>query len=374
MSTPAQTRERAAPAADSCAERVAAIVRPDVHALSPYRVADARGMIKLDAMESPYDLPAPARARMVAAIASAAVNRYPDGNPDVLKRVIARAFGVPAEAQMLLGNGSDELIQMLCLALARPNAVVLAPEPTFVMYRMHALFAHMRYVGVPLGEGFALAREPMLDAIARESPALVFLSYPNNPTGNLFDEAVVREIVERAPGLVVIDEAYSAFASRSMLASACAFPNMIVLRTVSKLGMAGLRLGYAVGSREWISSIDKVRQPYNVNVLTQAAACALLEDPSWIDAQSARVLHERTRLERELAAIAGCRVFQTETNFVLVRVADAARTFAHLENRGVLVKLLDGWHPMLTNMLRITVGAPSENDCLIEALREAALA
>ena len=351
------------------ADVVAAVVRPEIRALTAYAVAKAPGMVKLDAMENPFPLPEGVRARIAAAVAAVPVNRYPDGPADDVRAALRGALGLPDGLSVILGNGSDELIQIVTSALARPGAAMLAPDPSFVMYRMNALYAGMRFVPVPLRADFALDTEAMLAAIARESPALVFIAYPNNPTGNLFPAADVERILRAAPGLVVVDEAYYAFADGSFLPRAAEFPNLVVLRTVSKIGMAGLRLGYAVAAPEWIAEFDKVRQPYNVNALTQAVAAVLLREGALLEAQAATIRGERARLGAALAALPGVTVFPTQTNFVLARFPDAPRAFEALRGAGILVKNLHGWHPLLEQCLRITVGAPAENDALLAALK-----
>jgi histidinol-phosphate aminotransferase len=354
----------------AAAELVARLVRPEIQALSAYTVARSEGMIKLDAMENPYPLPSGVRARLDAALSRVAVNRYPDGGADAAKAALARALSIPEGQGVLLGNGSDELIQIITSALARPGAVLLAPEPSFVMYRMNALYAGMRFVGVPLERDFRLHLAATLAAIERERPALVFLAYPNNPTGNLFAASDVEAILRVSPGLVVIDEAYYAFAEASFLARVPNHPNLLVLRTVSKVGMAGIRLGYAVAAPEWIAELNKVRAPYNVNALTQAAVVALLSDAGWIAEQAEAIRAERGRLESALARLPGTTVFPTQTNFVLVRVADANAVFEGLKARRILIKNLHGWHPLLANCLRITVGTPEENALLLAACTE----
>jgi histidinol-phosphate aminotransferase len=352
----------------TAAEFVAATVRPEILALTKYAVAKAPGMIKLDAMESPFPLPQAVRAKVAAAAALVPVNRYPDGGADALKAALIRSFGLPAAANVILGNGSDELIQLITMALARPGAAMVAPEPSFEMYRVNALFAGMRYVGVPLRADFALNADAMEAAIVRERPALVYLAYPNNPTGNLFDTAAVERVLRAAPGLVVVDEAYYAFADASFLARLPDFPNLLVLRTVSKIGMAGLRLGYAVAAPEWIAEFDKMRQPYNLNAMTQAIAPVLLAEQDMLAAWSKALKAERARLETALARLPGVSVFPTRTNFVLVRVPDAPRWFDALRQAGILVKNRHGVHPLLEHCLRITVGTPAENDALLTAL------
>jgi histidinol-phosphate aminotransferase len=354
----------------SAADLVAAVVRPEIRALSAYAVAKAEGMIKLDAMENPYALPAAVRMRLGEALARVPINRYPDGAADAAKGALRRAFSIPVDQGLLLANGSDELIQIITSALAHPGAAMLVPEPSFVMYRMNALYTGMRFVGVPLGQDFSLDRAAVLAAIACERPSLVYLAYPNNPTGNLFAASDVEAVLRATRGLVVVDEAYYAFADGSFLPRVAEFANLLVLRTVSKVGMAGIRLGYAVAAPEWIAELNKVRQPYNVNALTQVAAEMLLADTSWIAEQAAAIRSGRARLEAELRRLPGMTVFPTQTNFVLVRVTDANEMFEGLKTRRILVKNLHGWHPLLANCLRITVGTTEENDLLLAALNE----
>jgi histidinol-phosphate aminotransferase len=221
---------------------------------------------------------------------------------------------------------------------------------------------------VPLAADFGLDIDAMLAAIEREHPALIFLASPNNPTGNRYAAADVERILRAAPGLVVVDEAYAAFAAESFLPRVGAFPNLLVLRTVSKIGMAALRLGYAVAAPEWIAELNKVRQPYNLNALTQAAAPVLLAECALLDGQIAAIVAERARLAAALAGMPGVRVFPAEANFVLARVPDAPAWFTRLRAAGILVKNLHGGHPLLAQCLRITVGTPAENDALLAAL------
>ena len=343
-------------------------MRPEIQALTAYAVATAVGLIKLDAMENPYSLPESLRSRIAAVVAEVPVNRYPDGTAGVLKAALRAAYGIDPRCAVLLGNGSDEIIQIVTCALARPGAAMLAPEPTFVMYRMNALYAGMRFIAVPLGHDFSLDLEAMLAAIKREQPALIFLAYPNNPTGNLFENAAIDRILAAAPGLVVVDEAYHAFAEASYLPRLATSPNLLVLRTVSKIGMAGLRLGYAVAAPAWIEQFEKVRQPYNLNALTQAVAPILLAETALLAAQAGEIRSERTRLERRLMALPGVTVYRSRANFVLARVPDAPRWFAALKDGGILVKNLHGAHDLVAHCLRITVGTPQENNAVLSVL------
>lgn len=344
------------------------LIRPEVLAMHAYAVADSAGMVKLDAMENPYPLPPALRRELAERLAAVELNRYPEPNPAALRELIARKMKVPAGMEVLLGNGSDDLIQVLALALARPGSALMYPSPTFVMYSMNATFCGMKAIAVPLREDFTLDADAFISRMRAEKPALVFLAYPNNPTGVLYPEADVARIIEAAPGLVVLDEAYHVFAGKTFMDQLPKYPNLVVLRTVSKLGLAGIRLGYLAGRPEWLRELNKVRQVYNVNVLTEAAARFVLERLEVLEAQAADIRNERARLGAALRGFNGVTVFPSEANFFLLRVPDAARTYEALRRQGVLVRNL---HPGLANCLRVTVGTPDENRILVNALKEA---
>lgn len=362
-----------------------ALLRQEVLDLHAYYVPDSSGYIKLDAMENPYPVPPALRDEIAAAVATAAINRYPDPGAASLKEQIREITGLPQGMELLLGNGSDELIQLLALALNKPGAVLLSVEPSFVMYRMIAIFTGMRYVGVPLtsdsgaaslglensgAADFSLDLPATLASIRREQPALVFLAYPNNPTGNLFSAEAVAQIIAASPGLVVVDEAYYAFASDSFIPQLARYPNLLVMRTFSKLGMAGLRLGFLAGSAAWVGQLEKLRLPYNVGVLTQLVAGKLLEHHEVLLQQAELIKRDRAKLFQQMSRIAAIRVFPSEANFLLFRVANANAVFNGLKQRGVLIKNLNGGHPMLKDCLRVTVGTPDENERFIAALQE----
>jgi histidinol-phosphate aminotransferase len=345
------------------------LVREEVLALTAYHVGEAAGMVKLDAMENPYALPGELRREIAGLVADAAINRYPDPQAPELKARLRRVMSIAEGYDILIGNGSDEIIHILIQALARPGAVVLAPEPTFVMYRAYALVNRMRYVGVPLAADFTLDCARLLAAVEEHQPALVFIAYPNNPTGNLFAEADVLRILRAAPGVVVLDEAYHAFARQSFMPRLTEFPNLVVMRTLSKMGMAGLRLGYAAGSPEWMREFDKVRPPYNVNLLTQLVAERLLGHAAVLEEQASAIRSARDGLKGGFERLAGVTAFASDANFLLLRVPNAGKAFAGMKQRGVLVKNLHGSHPLLAQCLRITVGTPEENAQCLAALR-----
>ena len=339
----------------------AGVLRPEIFEWNAYHVADSTGLVKLDAMENPYVLPESIQTELARVLGAAPLNRYPDAAARELVAEMRARLDIPAEAAVLLGNGSDELIQILCQAVARPGAVVLGVEPSFVMYRMSALAAGATYRGVALGEGFALDRGALLQAIDEHRPALIFLAYPNNPTGNLFDDAILTEVVEAAPGLVVIDEAYQAFAGATWMSRLARHRHVLVMRTFSKLGLAGLRLGYLVGAPEWVGELDKLRLPYNINVLSQMAATVALRHLPVLTSQAARLVEERARLIDALGRRSGVHVFPSRTNFVTFRIAQGPAVFMGLKVGGVLIKNLDPAHPSLRDCLRVTVGTPEEN-------------
>ncbi len=346
------------------------IIRPDVLSMTTYAVADATGYVKLDAMENPFTLPEPLAAQLGDVLAGVALNRYPEPRPAALVGKLKQVMGVPAGADLLLGNGSDELISMIAVACAKPGAKLLAPVPGFVMYQMAAKFAQLDFVGVPHRSDLTLDIDAMLAAIDEHKPAVIYLAYPNNPTGTLYPDADIERIIAAAKGgLVVIDEAYQPFAQKSWIGRVLDYDNVVVMRTVSKLGLAGIRLGYLAGSPAWLNEFDKVRPPYNVNVLTQAAALFVLDHVDVLEAQAAQLRAERAALASALAALPGTTVFPSSANFLLVRVPDADAAFSALLNAKVLVKNVGKMHPLLVNCLRLTVGAPDENAQMLAALK-----
>lgn len=349
------------------------IIRPEISALSAYHVQSASGLIKLDAMENPYTFPEMLQARLLARLATASLNRYPSADAPELKAAIRQAMGVPADLDILLGNGSDEIIQLIAMACARPGASLLSVEPAFVMFKMIAMFCGLNYLGVPLKTDFSIDAEAMLAAIERDQPAVIFIANPNNPTGNCFDRESLNRIIataEKNHGLVVIDEAYFPFSSTSFLPEIMQYPNAVLMRTVSKLGLAGVRLGLLIGQRKWLQEFDKLRLPYNINCLTQAAATFAMEHYDALLLQAAAINHERSRLADALGQIdiAALEIFPSDANFILVRVPDADKTFNALLSRKILVKHTGKSHPLMLNTLRLTVGTPTENDAMISAL------
>ena len=346
------------------------IIRPEILRLSPYHVPSSSGMIKLDAMENPYSLPETLQEEIAQLVTTISANRYPDSNSVSLKSSLRETMEIPMGMDIMLGNGSDEIIQIIALALARPGAVLMSVEPAFVMFRMIATYSNMEYIGVPLKADFSLDLDLMLDAITKHQPAIIFIAYPNNPTGNLFDVEAVSRIIESAPGVVVVDEAYHAFAGSSFIDKLSEYPNLLLMRTLSKLGLAGLRLGFLTGRPEWLIQLEKVRLPYNVGVLTQEVARKILQYPDILQQQVDAIKAERVVMNKYLNVLDGVEVFPSDANFILFRVSKASQIFLALKQRNILIKNLDGSHPLLKNCLRVTIGTPDENKQFLRALQE----
>lgn len=347
-------------------------IRQDVQGMHAYAVQPSAGLVKLDAMENPHRLPTALQAELGLRLGALAINRYPGARIDALREALARHAELPAGCALMLGNGSDELISLLAMACDVPGAKVLAPLPGFVMYEMSARLQGLGFVGVPLTADFQLDAPAMLAAVREHRPALTYIAYPNNPTANLWDDAAIDAIVEAARahgGLVVIDEAYQPFASRSYAGRMARRDNVLLMRTLSKFGLAGVRLGYLMGPAALIAEIDKVRPPYNVSVLNAEAALFALEHADEFARQAELLCRERAALIEALAALPGVTPYPSEANMVLVRVPDAAAVFAGMKRRGVLVKNVAGLHPLLADCLRLTVGLPEENALMIDALK-----
>jgi len=337
-----------------------------------YAVQPSEGLVKLDAMENPFQLPEPMCQALGQRLAHLPINRYPGPRTSELMAALAVFAELPDGADLMLGNGSDELIDMLSVACMKPGATILAPVPGFVMYELSARLRGLRFVGVPLTADFELDEAAMLEAIERERPALTYLAYPNNPTANLWDDAVIQRLIDavgRQQGLVVIDEAYQPFASRTWMPKLAEQDHVLVMRTLSKFGLAGVRLGYLCGAGALIAEVDKVRPPYNVSVLNAEAALFALENAYEFGRQAAVLREQREWLQSELAALDGVTPYPSEANMILVRVPDSQAAFEGMKSRGVLVKHIAGLHPLLANCLRLTVGTPEQNIQMMDALK-----
>ena len=334
-----------------------------------YAIQDSQGLVKLDAMENPHRLQPALRAALGERLADVALNRYPGVRIGVLREALARHARLPEGFGLMLGNGSDELISLLAMACYIPGASILAPQPGFVMYEMSAQLQGLRFIGVDLTPDFQLDERAMLAAIEREKPSIIYLAYPNNPTANLWDDVVIEKIVRAAPGLVVMDEAYQPFASRSYIDRVARHGHVLLMRTMSKFGLAGVRIGYMLGPQALITEIDKLRPPYNVSVLNCETALFALEHEDVFAAQAAQIRSQRERIQAALAAMPVVKAWPSDANMILVRVPDAQKTFEGMKSRGVLVKNVSTMHPLLANCVRLTVGTEEENTQMLAAFQ-----
>jgi histidinol-phosphate aminotransferase len=352
------------------------VIRQDVQSMHAYAIQDSTGMVKLDAMENPFALSSALQAELGARLGAVAIHRYPGARIEDLKKALARYVDLPDGHALMLGNGSDELISLLAMGCDLPGATILAPLPGFVMYAMSAQLQGLKFVGVPLTPDFELDEPAMLAAMREHRPAITYIAYPNNPTANLWNADTIRRLIAEAAGfggLVVMDEAYQPFSSRSWLdeirANPAANANVLLMRTLSKFGLAGVRIGYLLGPQALLHEVDKLRPPYNVSVLNAECALFALDHAAVFAQQAAQIREQRSLLIDALAGMPGVHPFPSEANMVLVRVPDAQRCFDGLKSQGILVKNVSRMHPLLAQCLRLTVGTPSENAQLIRALQ-----
>ncbi len=347
------------------------LVHQQIQELKAYHTVPFSGSVKLDAMESPYGIPTHLLPELQSLLGRVDVNRYPDPSATELKSRLREVFDLPVEYALTLGNGSDELLQMIQLAVGGVGRTIVAPQPSFSMYEIIARYTRGNYIGVDLDEDFQLPAEQWLQTVREHDPACIFFAFPNNPTGNFFDPELIEQTAKESAALIVVDEAYFAYSGRSMLPVMARHDNMVVVRTLSKSGLAGLRLGYLVSHAPWGSQFEKLRMPYNVGVLHQACAAFALDHWDEISQGIDAVMNERKRLDAALRSINGLEVYATDTNFIMIRVTRkrADTVFEDLQAQGVLVRKLAGMHAMLADHLRISVGSPQENDALLTALR-----
>ena len=345
------------------------VFRQDVQGMHAYAIQPSAGLIKLDAMENPHRLPADLQASLGRRLGALALNRYPGERTNDLRAALASHARMPEGFDIMLGNGSDELISLIALACDVPGASILAPVPGFVMYAMSAQLQGLKFTGVPLTADFELDEAAMLAAVAEQRPSVIYLAYPNNPTAKLWDDAVIEKIIESAPGLVVMDEAYQPFSSKSYIDRITRHGHVLLMRTLSKFGLAGVRIGYLMGPAALVAQIDKVRPPYNVSVLNCEAALFALEHADVFASQARDVRQQRALVQRALGELPGVKAWPSDANMILARVPDAQKAFEGMKSLGVLVKNVSKMHPLLANCLRLTVGTAEENDRMLAALK-----
>jgi histidinol-phosphate aminotransferase len=346
-------------------------IRPEILASKAYPVSDATGFIKLDAMENPFEFPEQLRAGLLDCIGQVQLNRYPVPSYLGLKAALRKTYSIDEHSAIMVGNGSDELIDIITKAVAARGAAIVAPVPSFVMYGAAAMQAQIKFIGVPLRQSdFSLDLPALLEAIDVHQPAVVWLALPNNPTGNSYATADVQAVLAAAPGIVVMDEAYEPFSPLSWMPRLAEFDNLIVMRTVSKWGLAGLRLGYMAGSATWLEQLEKIRPPYNVNVMTDSVAQYCLAHETVFAQQCTIMCEQRDRLYAAVSALPGVTAFVSDANFVLARFANSQATYQGLKSDGLLVKDMSFMHASLKNCLRLSVGTPAQTTALVTSLQK----
>ena len=343
------------------------LIKAEIIETKAYSVQKSSNSIKLDAMENPYTWPEEIKHLWLQHLKSTELNRYPDPNATSVLPALRKVMQVPSEMKTILGNGSDELIQIILMALPK-DSVVLAPEPSFVMYKMIATFLGLKFIGVPLAPDYSLDETTMDIAIKKHKPAVIFIANPNNPTGNIFDREVITKLIKANSSLIILDEAYHSFANDSFMGDLSKYSNLLVMRTLSKMGLAGIRLGLLAGHKDWLDQFDKVRLPYNINILSQITAQFILEQPEILLQQTEKIKINRKKLMTDLNAIDQIKPIESQANFILFKCPDADKIHQHLKKNKILVKNLSNYHPLLYNCLRVSIGTSSENKMFIQAL------
>lgn len=343
-------------------------VKEGIRELSPYSLPNFKCRVKLDGNESPFSLRKEVLEKVIREIKEIPINRYPDPEARMLREKISKITDFPLEG-IVLGNGSDELIEMLMTTFSGGTGKVLYPVPTFSMFRITSIALGLEPLQVELDDKFDIDVKSMIKEVRTKNPDLVFLASPNNPTGNRFSDNRIFEILKHSSGVVVLDEAYCDFSGKSFLPLIQQYENLIVLRTMSKVGFAGIRLGILFGRVELIREINKVRLPYNVNSLSQRVAEAVLDRVGFVTEGIQLIIRERGRVYRELKILNGVKAFPSDANFILFRVEDADGVFKGLMEKGVLIRNFNS-PGRLENCLRVTIGTPNENNDFLRALRE----
>jgi histidinol-phosphate aminotransferase len=343
-------------------------MRADIQSISPYIVPKANDMIKLDAMESPFSLSNDLNNKYLTLLKNTNINRYPIADNTELKKTLSQLMNIPNDFGILLGNGSDELIQLLCLA-CNPKDYILSFEPSFVMYKIIAKLTHLNYLEINLTKNFEIDLESTLKSIKKYNPKLIFISNPNNPTGNQFKRKHIETIINSTNAMVVIDEAYYTYTDDNFLNDIYKYQNLILLRTISKIGFAGLRLGLIIGSKSTILELDKLRLPYNINSLTQISADFLLKQKDLINQNTKIINSERIKLSKELQNIKQIKVYPSTTNFILFKTDNANQLFETLKYNKILIKNLSN-NKVLKNCLRVTIGSCDENKTFLKIVKE----
>ncbi len=345
-------------------------LREDLVDLKPYDAEEIPYAYKMDANESPWDLPLEVRQVLAQdLIEGGQLNRYPDSNSTRLRQSIGKYLGVSSK-QVVVGAGSDELIQILTTAFVDKGDRVIYPTPSFGMYRIFTQIAGGVPVEVALEQDYEYDLDSFRLALTKHNPKLVFICSPNNPTGNMVEHEKLKDFICEFPGIVVVDEAYGEFTRETMIGWIDQLPNLVVLRTFSKaFGLAGLRIGYCLCNKELANQINRVKPPYNINSFSQKAAILTLENMDIVRERIDEILKQRELMYSALKGIDGIKVYPSQANFLLVQVPDGNSVWQGLYDRGILVRNFSN-SPYLQNCLRVTVADEKANQSFIKAMKE----
>ena len=349
--------------------KVNKIIRKEVLDLKAYHVPEVAPRIKLDAMENPYPLSEDNRNIWWQFMQDCELNRYPKPKDEVLHQGLAKLMQVPNGFEVLMGNGSDEIIQIILMSL-KPDAKVLSFTPSFVMYKHIAQTLGLEFIELELEQDFQINQSLTISTIKQQQPEVIFIANPNNPSGNLFNRQVIENIINASVGLVILDEAYSSFAQDSFMGDLTRFDNLLVMRTVSKMGLAGIRLGLLAGSKDWIEQFDKIRLPYNINSLSQNTLAFILANPEFLLKQSQEIINNREFLLQELNKLKGVKAYPSQANFILFYIDNAQQVFKKLLENGILIKSFPVKQTSLKNCLRVTIGTKSEIIEFLEVVKK----
>lgn len=346
------------------------MLNPALEHIGVYKVEGGQeAEVKLNQNESPFDLPMWLKEKILDEFRLEAWNRYPDILPYKGMEAYASFLGVSPES-VVMSNGSNEMLYTIFMACLGAGRRILIPEPSFSLYDKIARLLQADVVEVLMHKDLGFDVDAIIETAAREKVDFIVLSTPNNPTGKSLSHEQIERIVSEADAIVLVDEAYIEFSrQRSALDLINRYPNLIVLRTMSKaLALAGMRIGFAISSPELMAEITKPKIPFASGRLAEITLTAVLENYSLVTDAVRYILDERQRLQTELAVIAGVEAFESDTNFLIIRVGDAGEVFRKLKESGVLVRNVSGY-PLMENCLRFNVGLREENDRLLELLR-----
>ncbi len=340
------------------------LVRHNIRNLRAYQAEEIPYRVKLDANESPYSAMSGQRSAISFKKNLQALNRYPDPQATSLRKLMAKELKVKPE-NIMHGNGSDELIYYIITTFGGP---VLYPVPTFSMYGLISQALGEKKIEIPLDEEFDLNTEEFITTIKKRNPKVIFLSSPNNPTGNCFSGERILKIIKQSKGLVIVDEAYQPFSDKkSFIPLITKYKNLVILRTLSKIGLAGLRVGFMIAGADIINEVNKVRLPFNVNSLSQKVAAEALQNKKQMRSDIRLIISERKRLFKEMGRLDKIIPYQTNANFILFKVSGADKVFKGLLKKGVLIRNMSG---AVEDCLRVTVGTPKENSAFLKALKQ----